>query len=81
MLPLPAALKGCNLLITIEISSSDIDMWEGNSAGSEALAISVRSALAMGEKNQNFRALAFLEGVVELPEGVTRLGIVRGVRG
>jgi hypothetical protein len=26
---LPAALKGCNFLIKLEISSSEVNMWEG----------------------------------------------------
>jgi hypothetical protein len=35
----------------------------------------------MGGKNLNFRASASSEGVVAMPEEVTRLGIVRGVGG
>ncbi len=56
-------------------------MGEGISAGYEAWGKSVRSALGMGGKNLDFRASAFSEGVVAVPKGVTRLGIVGGVRG
>jgi hypothetical protein len=39
---LPAALKGCDFLITMEISSSEYDMGEGISGGYEASGISDR---------------------------------------
>jgi hypothetical protein len=65
----------------LEISSSEIDMGESILAGYEAWEMSVRSALGMGGKNLDFRASAFWKGVVAVPRGVTRLGIVRGVGG
>ncbi len=43
--------------------------------------MSVRSALGMGGKYLDFRASAFSEGVVAVPEGVTRLEIVGGGQG
>ncbi len=81
MLSLPAALKGCDVLITLEISSLEIDMGEVVSAGYEAWGMSVRSASGMGGKNIDFRASAFLEGVVAVPRGMIRLEMVGGVRG
>jgi hypothetical protein len=48
---LPAALKGCNFMIILVISSSENDMEEVISAGHEALGISVRSAYGMGGEN------------------------------
>jgi hypothetical protein len=78
---LPAALKGCDFYITLEISSSEIDMGKGILAGYEGLGISVRSAFGMGGKNLDFRALGFSEGVVAMPEGVKRLGNVGGLGG
>jgi hypothetical protein len=62
-----AALKGCDFLITLEISSSEIDRGEGISAGYEAWGMLVRSALGMGGNNLDFRASAFSEGVVAVP--------------
>jgi hypothetical protein len=44
MLSTPAALKGCNFFMTLEISFLEIDFGKGISAGYEALGISVRSA-------------------------------------
>ncbi len=43
-------LKGCNILITLETSTSNIDMGEGISAGCEALGMSERSASGIGGK-------------------------------
>jgi hypothetical protein len=65
-------------LLTLEISSSKIDMGEGISIGYEVLGISVRSASGMGGKNQNFRASAFSEGAIAIMEAVARLGMVGG---
>jgi hypothetical protein len=76
---LPAAWKGCDFLITIEISFSEIDMGEGISVGYEALGMLERLASGIRGKNCALRALAFSEGVVALPEGVTRLRINEGV--
>ncbi len=76
---LHAALKGYDFLITLAISSLEIDIGEGISAGYEALGISVRWAFGMGEKNQDLKASTFSGGVVAMPVGVTRSGIVRGV--
>jgi hypothetical protein len=81
MSSLPAALKESDIFITLEISSSEIDNREGILAGYEALGISVRSAFGMGVKKCDFRASAFPEGVVAMPERVIRLGIVGEVRG
>ncbi len=78
---LPAALKGCNFLMTIEISSSEIDMGEGTSAGYEALGMLVRSAFDMVGKNCDFRASVFPERVIAMLAGVTMLGMVEGVGG
>ncbi len=41
----------------------------------------MRSALGIGEKNQDFRASALSDGVVAMLKGVTRMGIVGGVGG
>ncbi len=78
---LPAALKGCDFLITLEISFSDRDMGEGISAGYKVLRMSERPASGRGGKNRVFRASAFADGVVACPERVTRLGIDGGVGG
>jgi hypothetical protein len=59
---LPAALKGRDFLITLEICFSEIDMGEGISGGQEASGISDRSASGMGKKNHIFRASAFQWG-------------------
>jgi hypothetical protein len=74
-------LKGCDFLITLEISSSEIDMGEGISGGYDALGISERSASGMGGENRVIRASAFSVGVVAVPVGVTRLGIDGSVGG
>ncbi len=50
---------GCDFLITLEITSSEIHMGEGISAGYEAWGMLVRSALDMWGKNLDFRASAF----------------------
>ncbi len=78
---LTATLKGCKFLITLEISSSNIDKGESISAGYEALGISVGLASDMGGNNWDVRASAFSEGVIAMPDGVTRLSIVGRVRG
>jgi hypothetical protein len=78
---LRAALKGCDFLITLDISSSEIYMGEGISGGYEALGISDRSASGMGGNNCIFRASAFSMEVVAVPDCVTRLGIDGGVGG
>ncbi len=41
----------------------------------------MRSAFGMEGKNWDFRASAFSDRVVAMPEGITRLGIVGGVEG
>jgi hypothetical protein len=81
MLSLPATLKRCDFLITLVISSSEIDMSEGNSAGYEALGMSKRSASDIAGKNSVFKASALSEGVVAFPDRVTRLRIDGGVGG
>jgi hypothetical protein len=58
-----------------------METGEGNSAGYEASGIPVRSAFGMVGKNLDFRASAFSEEVIAMPEGVTRLGLVGGVGG
>jgi hypothetical protein len=63
MLSLPAALKMCDFLIILEISSFEIDVDEGISAGYEAFGMSERSASGIGGKNHPFRASAFSEGL------------------
>ncbi len=72
---LPAALKGCDFLITLEISSSEMDMGEGILAGYRVLGMSERLASGRGKKSRVFRASAFSGGVVACPEEVTRLGM------
>jgi hypothetical protein len=78
---LPAALKGCDFFMTLDISSSEISMCEGISGRYEALGISDRSASGMWGKNCAFRASGFSMGVGAVPDSVTRLGIGGGVRG
>ncbi len=78
---LPAALKGYDFLIALEISSTEITMGEGIAAGYEELGMSVRSASGIGGTDWDFRASAFSGGVGAIPEGVTSLGMVGGVRG
>jgi hypothetical protein len=56
-------------------------MGEGIAAGYEALGILLRSTLGIGGKNWVFRASAFSDKVVAMPDSVTRLGIVGGVGG
>jgi hypothetical protein len=56
-------------------------MGEGITVGYEALRMLLRSALGIGGKNWVFRASAFSNGVVAMPDRVTRVWIVRGVRG
>ncbi len=41
---LPAAFKGCEFLITLNVSSSEMDVGEGISAGYRVLVMSERSA-------------------------------------
>ncbi len=65
-------------MITLAISSSEMDMGEEPFAEYEAVGISVRSAFGMGGKNGDFKASAFSGGVVAMPEGITRLGMVWG---
>jgi hypothetical protein len=67
--------------MTLEIPSLEITMGEGIAAGNEASGMSLRSTLGIGEKNWVFRASAFSDRVVAIPDGVTRLGIVGGVGG
>ncbi len=81
MLLLLAALKGCNFLIALEISSLERFMGEGIAAGYKGLGMLVRLALGIGKIYQNFRAFAFFDGNVAIPEGVTRLGMVGGLGG
>ncbi len=78
---LRAALKGCDFLMTLVITSSEIDIGEGTSTGYDSLRVSVRSASGIGEKKQDFRELAFSEGVEATLVVVTKLGMVRGVGG
>jgi hypothetical protein len=78
---LPAALKDCDFLITLEISSLEIDRGNCILARYEVLGILLRSAFSIGGKNQDFRSSAFTVGVVGMPDRVTGLGIVRGVGG
>jgi hypothetical protein len=59
---LPTALKVCDSLITLEISSSDIDMRDSILSGYEPLRISKRSASGMGEKFASSELLLFLWG-------------------
>jgi hypothetical protein len=59
MLSLLAALKGCDFLIILVISSSEIDIGDGILARYEALGISVRSAFGMGEKTGTLMLQAF----------------------
>jgi hypothetical protein len=75
---LPAALKGCNILITLETSSSAIYMGEDISGRYDALGISERSASGKGGTNHVFRASAFSMGVIAVPDSVTRLGMLEG---
>jgi hypothetical protein len=56
---MPAALKGCNFFMTLEISSSEIDFGEGISAGYEALGILVRSAFNIVGKTLTSELLLF----------------------
>ncbi len=78
---LPAAVKWRNFFLTLEIFSSKIDMVKGISAGYESLGLLVRLAFGLGGKNLDFRASAFSEEVIAMPEAVTRLGMVWGVGG
>ncbi len=78
---LPAALKGCDFLITLETSSSGIDKGEGISGGYAAIGMSERLALGMGGKNLDFNVSAFPDGVVAVPDGVTRLMMDGGAGG
>jgi hypothetical protein len=71
-------LKGCDFIIKLEVSASEIDMSEGISAGNEALVMSERSASGIGGKNCALRASSLSEGVMAFPEGVTRLEIEGG---
>jgi hypothetical protein len=74
---LPAALKGCNFIITLEFSSKEIDIWEDILAGYDALGMTVRSAFGLGGKTGDFRASAFSEGVIAMPVGLTGLRMVK----
>jgi hypothetical protein len=56
---LPASLKGCDFIITLEITSADIDRWDGMSFGYEVLGIPVRSASGMGRINRDLQASFF----------------------
>ncbi len=60
---LPAALKGCDFLIILDISSSEINMGEGISGGYEALGISDWSASGMGGKIASSGLLSFQWGL------------------
>jgi hypothetical protein len=78
---LPAALKECDFLMTLVISSSEIDIGEGTSTGYESLRVSVRPASGIVKKKQDFRELAFSEGDEATLVVVTKLGMVGGVGG
>ncbi len=78
---LPAALKGCNFLITLIISSSEVDMGEGIVTGYRVLGMLERSALGRGRETCVFRAFAFSDGVIACPEGVTKFEMDGGVGG
>jgi hypothetical protein len=56
---LPAALKGCDFLLTLAISSSDITTRESIAAGYEALGMSLRSVMGIGEKTGSSGLLLF----------------------
>jgi hypothetical protein len=56
-------------------------MREGIAAGYEELGMLVRSASGIGGTDWDFRASALSGGLVAIPEGVTRLGMVGGVGG
>jgi hypothetical protein len=58
------AITACYFIITLEISSSEIDMGEGISTGNEALWMSEKSTSGISRKNCTFRASALSEGVV-----------------
>jgi hypothetical protein len=68
-------------LITLVISSSEMDIGEGILAGYRVLGMSERSASARGGKNCVFKASAFHDVVVACPGGMTRLGMGGGVKG
>jgi hypothetical protein len=59
---LPAALKGYDFLIILDISSSEIYMGEGFSAGYKALEMSERSASGIGGKIEPSELLLFQRG-------------------
>jgi hypothetical protein len=78
---LPADLKGLAFLITLEIFSLEIHKGESISAGFGVLGIMARSALGIGGINRDFKASAFSEEVIAMPEDETNLGITGGIQG
>ncbi len=79
MLSLPATLKGCDFLITLETSPMKRDIGEGISSGYVAVGMSLMLAVGIGRKILDFNASAFLSVVMAVPEGVISLGIEGGV--
>jgi hypothetical protein len=70
---------GCDIVITLEISSSHNNLRELISIGYKALKISVRLAFGMGRQSGDFRASAIAEGITAMLEAVARLGIAKGL--
>jgi hypothetical protein len=66
------SLKGCHSLITVKISSSEMEIGEDISAGYRVLGMVERSASGRGRKTCIFRTSAFPHRVIACPEGVTR---------
>ncbi len=56
---LPAAVKGCNFLMTLEISSKESAMREGFSVRYEALGMSVRSTSGIRGQTGSSELLLF----------------------